>query len=85
MNAYKAPNGALFETQAAAVQASLYEDLGRNYDTQFSQYLKDELSVRHVFVSGDDDFIVFRRGTRNWLENTLSFVESAKFKPLNLT
>lgn len=85
VNAYKAPNSAMFETQAAQVQYNLYEDLARNIDTPFSQYLKDYMSIKHAFISGDDDFIVFRRGTRNWLENTLAFVESAKFKPLNLT
>lgn len=85
VTAYKAPNAYLFETQSGQVQANLYEDLGKNIDTAFSQYLKDYLSVRQVFISGDDDFIVFRRATRNWLENSVTFIDSAKFKPLNLS
>lgn len=74
VNTYKAPNTAMFETYASQVQSNLYEDLARNLDSSFSQYLKDELSVRHIFVTADDDFIVFRRGIRNWLENTIQFV-----------
>lgn len=85
VNAYKAPSTPMFETQAAQVQTNLYEDLARNIDANISQYLKDDLAVRHLFISGDDDFIVYRKGTRNWLENSISFVESSKFKPLNLT
>jgi hypothetical protein len=75
----------MFETGAAQVQYNLFEDLARNIDSNISQYLKDDLAVRHLFVCGDDDFMVYRKGTRNWLESTISFVESAKFKPLNLT
>lgn len=85
INTIKAPNTYLFETQSAQVQTNLYEDLAKNVDTQISQYLKDYLSIKQIFITGDYDFITYRKATRNWLENTLTFVDSAKFKPLNLT
>jgi hypothetical protein len=66
-NAYKAPNSALFDTQSGTVQSNLYEDLARNLDANISQFLKDYLSVKQAFISGDDDFVVYRKGTRNWL------------------
>lgn len=43
------------------------------------------MSVKQVFVTADDDFISWRKAVKNWLESTLTFTESAKFKPLNLT
>jgi hypothetical protein len=49
------------------VQYTLYEDLARNVDVGISQYLKDYLSVKHTFITADNDFVVFRKGTRNWL------------------
>lgn len=51
----------MFETQAAQVQYNLYEDLARNIDSNISQYLKDNLAVRHIFICGDDDFMVYQR------------------------
>lgn len=87
VSAFKAPNtnGLLFEAHSAQVQANLFEDLGKNIDTQISQFFKDYLSVKQIFITGDDDYITYRKATRNWLENSISFVDSAKFKPLNLT
>lgn len=85
VNVYKAPNTELFESQSPQTFANVYEDLGKNIDTNFSQYLRDNLSVKQVFLTGDDDFIAYRKATRNWLESTISFMDSAKFKPLNLT
>lgn len=64
---------------------NLYEDYGKNIDTNISQYLKDYLNIKQVFLTADDDFICYRKGTRNWLENTVNFTDSAKFRPLNLT
>ena len=85
MSAIKAPTTLLFESHSAQAQYNVYDDLARNLDTNFTQYLKDYLSVKQIFITGDDDYITYRKATRNWLENTISFVESAKFKPLNLT
>lgn len=85
VSAYKAPNSALFESQSAQTFANVYEDLGRNIDSTISQYLKDNLSVKQVFLAADDDFISFRKGIKNWVESSISFLDSAKFKPLNLT
>jgi hypothetical protein len=67
VSAYKAPNTALFDTQSGQVQTNLYEDLAKNIDSNVSVFLKDYLSVKHTFITGDDDFIVYRKGTRNWL------------------
>ncbi len=66
-SAYMAPTSPMFETQAAQVQYTLYEDLARNIDSGVSQFFKDYLTVKHIFITADDDFIVFRKGTRNWL------------------
>ena len=85
VNAYKAPNSALFESQSSQTYANVYEDLGQNVDANITQYLKDNLNVPQIFLAADDDFIAFRRGIKNWLENSINFTESAKFKPLNLT
>jgi hypothetical protein len=49
---YKAPNTGLFETNSAMVHQRLYSDMGKNVDKDISQYLKDYLSVKHVFVVG---------------------------------
>jgi len=65
--AYKAPNTALFESQSSQVQANLFEDLAKNVDSSFSSFFKDYLSVKHVFLTGDDDLITFRKATRYWL------------------
>lgn len=67
VNTIKAPNTYLFETQSAQVQANLYDDLAKNIDGQFSQFLKDYLSIKQVFITGDYDFITYRKATRNWL------------------
>ena len=84
-NIYKAPNSGLFESQSAQAFANVYEDLGRNVDSNISQYLKDNLSVQQIFLAADDDYIAYRKGIRNWLETGITFLDSSKFKPLNLT
>lgn len=85
VTAYKAPNTGLFESQSAQSFANVYEDLARNIDANISQYLKNSLSVQQIFLAADDDYIAYRKGIRNWLESSLTFIDSAKFKPLNLT
>lgn len=69
INALKAPttNNLLFEAHAAQVRENLFEDFGRNFDSQISQFLKDYLSVKQIFVTGDYDYITYRKATRNWL------------------
>lgn len=74
VTAYKAPNQALFDSQSAWVQYKTYADLAKNMDTQFSQYFKDYLSVKNIFIAGDNDFICYKKAVLNWLENTVSFV-----------
>lgn len=85
VTAYKAPSEALFDSQSAWVQSKLYGDLAKNIDTNITQFLKDYLSVKNIFISGNDDFICYKKATRYWLENSITFVESSKFKSLNLT
>jgi hypothetical protein len=76
INAYKAPNPAnlLFEAHSSQVLANLYEDLGRNYDVNISQAFKDYLSVKEIFITGDNDFITYRKSTKYWLENNVTFI-----------
>ena len=82
--AYKAPTTYLFESQSVTVQSKLFDNLAKNADITFSQFFKDYLSVRHIFITADDDFITYRKATRNWLESAVSFVDSEKFKAQNL-
>jgi hypothetical protein len=84
---YKAPstNNLLFEAHSALVQARLSEGLGRNINNNISQFLKDYVFVKAIFITGESDYITFRRATRSWLENSLTFINSTTFKPLNLT
>jgi hypothetical protein len=42
--------------------------------------MKDYLTVKHWFVSGENDFISYKKAVRNWLETELTFVESNDFK-----
>lgn len=49
------------------MQYNLYDDYGKNIDANLSQVTKDFLSLKHIFVSGDYDYIVYRKATRNWL------------------
>lgn len=58
---------------------------GKNIDSTISQYLKDYLNIKQIFITTDYDFITYRKALRNWLENSITFVESTKFKTLNLT
>ena len=81
---YKAPTTGLFETQSAFVLSNLYEDMGRNYDTKISQYFKDYLSVKHMFIVGDSDFISYKKAVQTWLEDDVAFVESSTFKSKKL-
>jgi hypothetical protein len=67
VNAYKAPNNLLFQAHASYTLANLYEDYGRNIDTTMNKYLKDYLNVKQIFLTSDNDFICYKKGTRNWL------------------
>lgn len=78
----KAPTSRLFESNSPKVQNQLYNDMAKNFDTEISQYLKDYLSVKDIFISGDDDFINYRKGIRDWLENKLDFVGVDTFRPM---
>ena len=49
--AYKAPNQALFDSQSAWAQSRVYADLAKNLDNDFSQYFKDYLSVKNIFIA----------------------------------
>ena len=81
---YKAPTTGMFETQSAFVLSNLYADMGKNYDTKISQYFKDYLSVKHMFVVGDSDYISYKKAVQTWLEDDVTFVESNAFKSKKL-
>lgn len=85
VTAYKAPNTGLFESQSNQAYWNLYEDQAKNINDGISKYMKDFQSVKQIFIVNDNDFLVYRKAVRSWLENTLVFTESAKFKPLNLS
>ena len=71
---FKAPTTALFETQSAFVLSNLYSDMGKNYDDQTSQFFKDYLSVQHIFIIGESDFISYKKAVQTWLEDDVTFV-----------
>ena len=81
---FKAPTTGLFETQSALVLNNLYSDMGKNYDTKISQYFKDYLSVKHIFIVGESDFISYKKAVQTWLEEEVTFVESNTFKSKKL-
>jgi len=41
--------------------------MGRNLDKNISQFFKDYLSVKNIFIVGDSDFISYNKALRNWL------------------
>ena len=71
---YKAPNSIFFEGQSAAVFSNIYADMGKNYNDNISQFFKDYLSVKNVFIVGDSDYISYKKAFRNWLENDVTFI-----------
>ena len=81
---YKAPTTTVFEGQSSMVSESLYTDMGKNYDKDISKYLKDQFSVKQIFVVGQDDYISYPKAIRNWLENDITFVESDSFNKKKL-
>jgi hypothetical protein len=46
--------------------------------------MKDFYSVRHWFVGGQNDYISYYKGARNWLETELTFVESDAYRKAKL-
>ena len=81
---FKAPTGHLFESQSNWVFSKTYNDFAVNKTSFLSQFMKDYLSVKHWYVSGDYDYIAFKQSLRFWLENELSFIESTAFKNAKL-
>lgn len=64
---YKAPTKLLFQGQSGLVFSNLYEDMARNLDKNISQFFKDYLSVKNIFIVGDSDFISYNKALRYWL------------------
>ena len=58
--------------------------MGKNYDKEISQFFKDYLSVKNIFIVGDSDYISFNKAFRNWLENDVTFIDSDAFKSKKL-
>ena len=82
VNTLKAPTTRLFQAHSPKAQAQLYTDMAKNYDANITQYLRDYLSVKNIFIAGNNDFISYRKAIKDWLENKVQFVESDKFKNL---
>lgn len=81
---FKAPTAHLFELQSNWVYSKTFNDFAVNKTQALSQFMKDYLSVKHWYVSGDYDYIAFKQSLKFWLENELSFIESAAFKNAKL-
>jgi hypothetical protein len=64
---YKAPTTRLFETQSNWIVNKTYADLAKNQTANISQFMKDYLTVKHWFVSGNKDFIAYTKSLKNWL------------------
>ena len=69
ISAFKAPTTKLFDTQSNWVANKTFVDLAVNKTTSLSQFMKDYLTVKHWYVSGDKDFIAYKQSLKNWLEN----------------
>jgi hypothetical protein len=65
--AFKAPNARLFETQSNWIANKTWTDLAVNKTASISQYMKDYLNVKHWYVGGENDYIAYKSGLRNWL------------------
>lgn len=61
-----------------------YVDIAKNYTKDISQFMKDYYSVKHWFIAGQNDYISYYKGVRNWIENELAFVESDAFRKAKL-
>ena len=81
---FKAPTSHLFESQSNWVFSKTFTDFAVNKTQSLSQFMRDYLSVKHWYVSGDYDFIAFKQSLRFWLENELTFIESPAFKSAKL-
>ncbi len=84
VSSFKAPTTKSFDTQSNLVWGKTFTDVAMNKTSSISTFMKDYLTVKHWFVSGDSDFISYKQAVRFWLENELSFVESAAFKAAKL-
>ena len=68
-----------FEQQAAFFQGNVYAELSQNWATNISNYMRDYLSVKFLFVSGTLDLVSYWKAARGWLES-LNFKDVAQFK-----
>jgi hypothetical protein len=64
---YKAPTTRMFETQSNWIVNKTYVDMAKNKTANLSQYMKDYLTVKHWFVSGNKDYIAYTKSLKNWL------------------
>jgi len=69
VNQFKAPTAHLFETQSNWVWSKTFSDFAVNKTAILSQYMRDNLSVKHWYVSGDYDYIAYKQSLKFWLEN----------------
>lgn len=74
VSSFKAPSNKLFDTQSNWVANKTYADIGVNKTISLSKYMKDYLSVKHFFISGDKDYIAYKQSLKYWLDVELSFV-----------
>lgn len=84
VSSLKAPTSKIFDTQSNLVWSKTFVDIAINKTASLSQFMKDYLTVKHWFVIGSNDFISYKQSIRLWLENELSFVESAAFRTAKL-
>lgn len=72
--AFKAPASRLFESQSSWTWSKGFTDFAVNKTSNISQFMRDYLSVKHFYISGDYDYIAFKQSLRFWMENELSFL-----------
>ena len=84
LSSLKAPTNKMFDTQSNLVWGKTFVDLAINKTSTLSQFMKDYLTIKHWFIGGSNDFISYKQSIRLWLENELSFVESAAFRTAKL-
>lgn len=82
---YTAPTNLWFETQTNVLQANTYVDEAKNYTLNISQYMRDYLDVKFLYLCADQDFISYSKAMLNWVTTELNFVEIANFTKANFT
>ena len=74
-----APSTSFFESQANFFQGNVYAEQAQTNAQNISNFMRDYLSVRYMFVTGNLDYISYYKASRAWLDS-LNFKDVTQFK-----